>query len=149
MKVYNEDKTVELTEYDLTKGYLDASTLTTHFDAVEAVEEQGHYITIAEYPNGGKDVEWVVDVPGVKAVEEHDETEDIYIYIPYTKDELEANALREELWQIEEWFEEHDYIGVKIATGRASVEDYKDEIAEMSTKATRKDEINARLEELA
>lgn len=26
-------------------------------------EEEGHHEVVAEYPNGGKDVEWVVDVP--------------------------------------------------------------------------------------
>lgn len=147
MKTYNKDKTIELTEYDLNKGYLEPSTITKHFDAIEGVEEQGHYATVVEYPNGGEDVEWVVDVPGIQAVEEHDEVEDIYIYVPYTEAELKRQGLQEELRLIEEWFSEHDYIGVKIATGRATVEDYRDEITLMSEKAKRKDEILAELGE--
>ena len=52
---------------DLELGYLQyAHILKEHHRAVEAVEEQGHYEVIAVYPNGGKDVEWVVDVPGVE-----------------------------------------------------------------------------------
>lgn len=44
------------------------------------------------------------------------------------------------------WLKDHDYIGVKIATGRATVEDYAEEIAEMKEKAQRINEINALLE---
>ena len=83
MKVYNQEKTKELTTYDLQKGYLQKDKLFLRH--INAVEEQGHYETIKEYENGGKDVEWVVDVQGVK---EHDEFEDIEIYIPYTQKEL-------------------------------------------------------------
>lgn len=79
----------ELETYDNTKGYLvNDKVLIAHHEAVDAVEEQGHFETIAEYPNGGKDVEWVVDKPGVEAAEAWDEYEDIYRYIPYTAAEL-------------------------------------------------------------
>ena len=79
----------ELETYDNTKGYLvNDKALIAHHDAVEEVEEQGHFVTVAEYPNGGKDVEWVVDKPGVEAAEAWDEYEDIYRYIPYTAAEL-------------------------------------------------------------
>lgn len=90
MKVYNIEKTEILTEYDLTKGYLRADTLVTHIPAVEAVEEQSHYETVKEYPNGGKVVKKVIDVAGVKGVEAHDETEKIQVYVPYTENELQA-----------------------------------------------------------
>lgn len=66
-----------------------------HHDAVEAVEEQGHYETLQEYPNGGKDVEWQVDTPGVEAKEAWDEYEDIQRYTKFTDEELKANAERE------------------------------------------------------
>ena len=64
MEVYNQNKTEILTEYDLTKGYLTTDYIDEIIPEVQAVQEQGHYVTIAEYPNGGKDVEWVVDVAG-------------------------------------------------------------------------------------
>ena len=89
MRVFDETKTKELTEYNLYKGYLkDDKLLIAHHEEVEAVEEQGHYETIAEYPNGGKDVEWVVDVPAVEAKEAYDEYEEIQVYIPYTAKEI-------------------------------------------------------------
>ena len=44
-----------------------------HIDAVQGVEEQGHWEVIKEYPNGSKDVYWKIDVPAVQAVAEHDE----------------------------------------------------------------------------
>ena len=59
-----------------------------HHEAIEAVEEQGHYEVVAEYPNGGKDVEWVVDMPGVKAQEAWDEYEDILRYVLYDEEQL-------------------------------------------------------------
>lgn len=142
MRVLNQDKTIELTEYDLNLGYLKNDTLFTHLEAVEGIEEQGHYETIAEYLNGGKDVKWVVDIAGVKAVEEHDETEDILVYIPYTESELTSNNLIGEKADIEAWLSDHDYIGIKIATGRATVEEYADEIEEMKKKADRINEID-------
>ena len=115
MKIYNQDKTQELQEYDLSKGYLQQDKLfIKHYDAVE---EQGHYETIKEYENGGKDVEWVVDVEGV---EEHDEFEDIQIYIPYTEQELAEQRIGE----LKQKLAETDYQAIKYAEGELSAEDY-------------------------
>lgn len=95
MKVYNQDKTNILELYDLSKGYLKEDILITHYDEVKAVEEKGHYETIAEYPNGGKDVEWVVDVKGVEYKPARDEEEEILVYIPYTEEEILENKKNE------------------------------------------------------
>ena len=90
MRVFNEDKTQELKEYDLNKGHLKLDKLfIRHHEAVEEIKEQWHYETIAEYPNGGRDVSKVIDVPYQAPQEEYDEYEDIYVYIPYTYEELE------------------------------------------------------------
>lgn len=90
MRVFNEDKTQELKEYDLNKGHLKLDKLfIRHHEAVEEIKEQWHYETIAEYPNGGKDVSKVIDVPYQAPKEAFDEYEDIYVYIPYTYEELE------------------------------------------------------------
>lgn len=148
MRVFNVNKTEELKEYDLNLGHLESDTLVTHVEAVEGVEGKGHYETVREYPNGGKDVEWVVDIPRVEAVEEHDETEDILVYIPYTKKELTKINLQIEKGELKAWLKAHDYIGVKIATGRATIDDYADEIALMTEKANRINEINELLENL-
>lgn len=77
---------------DLTKGCLKQETQTIHHDAVAGVEEVSHYETIAEYPNGGKDVRKVVDVPGVAAQDAYDEEVEVQVYHVYTAEELAAQA---------------------------------------------------------
>lgn len=94
MRVFNQNKTTEITEYDLDLGYLtDGKLFVAHYDAVSAVEEQGHYEPIKVYDNGFSDVKWVVDVPAVEAKEAYDEYEDIKVYIPYSAEELEERRL--------------------------------------------------------
>ena len=58
------------------------------------------------------------------------------------------NSLLTEKEEIESWLKNHDYIGTKIATGRATVEEYATEIAEMTEKAERINEIDTLLESL-
>ena len=87
-EIYNEQ--MERIEHpDLTLGYLRPGMRTEHHDAVEGVTEVWHYETVAEYPNGGKDIRKVVDVPGVAAQAAWDEEIPIQIYVPYTQDELD------------------------------------------------------------
>ena len=64
------------------------------------------------------------------------------------KAEEEKAKLIAEKAELEAWLKAHDYIGVKIATGRATVEEYVTEIAEMTEKANRINEINSILESL-
>lgn len=91
MKIYDENNNLlDGSTIDREAGHLVSDTITIEHPAVEAVEEQGHYVTIAEYPNGGKDVEWVVDVAGVKGCEAWTETEEIMRYVAYTEEELAA-----------------------------------------------------------
>lgn len=100
MKVYNKEKTEILTEYDLNKGNLIPDKLEHRISKVDGVKEQGHYEIVKEYQNGGKDVEWVVDVKGIDPVEEHIEYEDIQVYVPYsqkTLTEIEIGKLKSEL----------------------------------------------------
>lgn len=70
----------------------------------------------------------------------------IYIEPPKpTEEELRRQALLSEKAELESWLKAHDYIGTKIATGRATVEEYASEIAEMSEKASRINEIDREL----
>lgn len=88
MEIYN--KQMELIEKpDLEMGWLEDSFRTVHHPATEAVPEVWHYEVIAEYPNGGKDVRKVIDVPGVEAQDAWDEEIPIQIYVPYTHEELD------------------------------------------------------------
>lgn len=87
MVIYNEQGNV-LENYDLTLGHIETHTRTIEHEAVEAVGEVSHYEVIAEYPNGGKDVKKVVDVPAVPGQEAWDEEIQYGVYIPYTEEEL-------------------------------------------------------------
>jgi hypothetical protein len=87
MKILDENGN-EILNPDLTKGHLEPDKLTIHHDAVVGVSEQSHIEVIKEYPNGGKDVKKVIDVPGVPGCDAYDEYEDIQRYIPYTAAEL-------------------------------------------------------------
>lgn len=87
-EIYNENME-RIENPDLTLGYLKSGTRAVHHDAVEGVTEVWHYETVAEYPNGGKDVRKVVDVPGVEAQAAWDEEIPIQIYVPYTQEELD------------------------------------------------------------
>ena len=60
----------------------------------------------------------------------------------------EKDKLIEEKSELEAWLRNHDYIGTKIATGRATVEEYATEIEEMTEKAERINEIDRLLESL-
>ena len=86
---------------DLTLGYLTDDTEEVTHPAVEGVEEQWHWETVTEYPNGGRDVQKVVDRPGVQAQEEWVEQVPIQKYIRYTADQLAAQE--EERKKAEAW----------------------------------------------
>ena len=89
MKIIDETGTV-MENPDLTLGYLTADTEEITHPAVEGVEEQWHWETVTEYPNGGRDVQKVIDRPGVPAQEEWVEQVPIQKYIRYTAEELAA-----------------------------------------------------------
>ena len=67
MRILDEnDRLVENPDYKA--GYLRPEKIfVQHHEAVDVVEEKWHYETVQEYSNGGKDLERVVDVPGVEA----------------------------------------------------------------------------------
>lgn len=57
---------------------------------MEGVEEVSHYETVTEYPGGGRDVQKVIDVPGVTAQAAWTEQVPVQRYIRYTEEELAA-----------------------------------------------------------
>lgn len=111
MKVYNEEKTEVLETYDLTKGFLRTDKiLKVHHESVpaapavavaskiEAIRTNGgkvveidgvYYEVIKEFPNGGMTVEEIEETPGVPKQEAYDEYEEIFVFVPYTEEELE------------------------------------------------------------
>lgn len=128
MRILNENG-IEITENDVDYlvGYLiEEKIFVSHHDAVEACPEQGHYEVVAEYPNGGKDVEWLVDVPAVEAKEAYDEYETILRYILFSEKELDEK----EILSLKQKLAETDYCVIKIAEGSATLEEYSDVISE-------------------
>ena len=89
MKILDETGAV-ITNPDLTVGYLAADTEAVEHPAQEAVEELSHYETVAQYPNGGKDVRKVIDRAAVPAAPAWTEQVPIQRYIRYTAEELAA-----------------------------------------------------------
>lgn len=111
MKVYNEEKTEVLETCYLTKGFLKTDKiLKVHHEAVPAIpavtvaskievilknggkiiEVDGvYYEVVKEFPNGGMTVEEIEETPGVPKQEAYDEYEEIFVFVPYTEEELE------------------------------------------------------------
>lgn len=101
MKIIDENGAA-IENPDLTLGYLVDDTEPVEHPAVEGVEEVSHYETVAEYPNGGKDVQRVVDVPGVPAQAAWTEQVPVQRYIRYTEEELaarEKERKKAEAWE--------------------------------------------------
>ena len=140
-KVFNQDKTQELEEYDLTAGKLVADKLfVKHHEAVpevvaKTVEEKvaayqaegqsveqhdgKYFLVVAQYPNGGKDIAEIFPTQAVPAKEAYDEYEDIYVYIPYTEAELAAIAANKAISEAKAYLSKTDYIVLKIAEATA------------------------------
>ena len=121
----------ELTTYDSSLGYLKNETIIKHIPAVEGVEELFHYVTVKEYPNGGKDVERVIDRAGVEAVPEHDEEEEIYRYTLYTEEEL----ARREISSLRQYLSETDWTVIKCMETGVSLSSLYPEISQKRTAA--------------
>lgn len=86
MKVFDKNG-APLESYDTDNGYLvEEQRFVKHHDAVPGRAEQGHYEVEKVYPNGGKDMKFVVDVPGIEETPAWDEYETVGIYYEYEKD---------------------------------------------------------------
>lgn len=134
MKIYNEEKTtlLNIEDCDLDIGCLKEDVLVVHHPAIPKIEEQGHYKVLAEYTNGGKEVEWVIDVPGVDAKEAYDEEENIQIYHIYTDNEITLQNIYKDIKSKETEIEScknnlnrTDYIVLKYTEGLISKKDFK------------------------
>lgn len=163
MRIFNEDKTVQMYlaedrvedgDYidipeslicDLSKGKLENDTLIEHIPEQQEIQEQWHYETIKEYPNGGKDVEKVIDVVGQPYIAEHDEVEDILVYKPYSEEEIKTIKNNNKIAELKQRLKDTDYKAIKYAEGELSVEEYAP--MKVQRKAWR-EEINKLEEEL-
>lgn len=124
MKVFNASKTEELKVFDLTKGYLKDDVLVIQTPAIAEVKEVSHYEVIKVYPNGGKDVRKVVDIPAVKGQEAKTITEAIKVFVPFTEKELINNMLNTRIAELKEKLFETDYKAIKFFEGEMSEAEY-------------------------
>lgn len=73
------------------------------------------------------------------------EIEQVKTEVPTAYEPTKLDLLYQELCEIDQWFAAHEYIGTKIATGRGTREEYANEIAEMTNKAERKNELREQI----
>jgi hypothetical protein len=124
MRIFNENKTVELTEYDESRGYLKEDVLETEIPKQAAIEKKWHYEVVKEYPNGGKILEEVVDVEGKPYIPAHTEREEILVYIPYTEAELKRRKAEDEICELKMKLLQTDYQAIKYAEGMFTLSEY-------------------------
>ena len=92
--------------------------------------------------------------PGSIEIQDHVEIQPDGTYKIIKPTKLSTKILKErdsliiEMNNLKNWLKEHDYIGTKIATGRATIDDYKTVIEEMKLKSERISEIKERLEKI-
>ena len=116
-----------LDDLDLDTGFLkEERILIAQHKAVEARDEEGHYEIIKEYPNGGADVKWVVDIPAIEEKEAYDEYETILRYTPFAEKDLDQRKILE----LKQKLSETDYCIIKIMEGSSTAEEYSDVISE-------------------
>lgn len=99
MKIIDENGAA-LENPDLTLGWLRDETEAMKHPAQAGVPELSHYETVAEYPNGGKDVRKIIDREGVPARDAWTEQVPIQRYIRYTAEELAARKKAEQAAQL-------------------------------------------------
>ncbi|MBQ8536915.1 MAG: hypothetical protein IJ461_05860 [Clostridia bacterium] len=110
-------------------GRLERHARLVQHPAIEGVEEVWHWETVAEYPNGGKDVAKVIDIEGIEAQGAWEEEVPYLTYIPYTQEELEAMELEKnrptEAERIAALEEENTYLKetLEILLSRATQEE--------------------------
>lgn len=116
MRIFNEDKTIQLneSELDYSLGHLkDDKIAVLHHETTEAkpaksVAEQvaeltaqgvevkeingESYRVAASFEGAGERLELIQDIPAEPAQEAYDEYEDIQVYVPYTAEELQSIA---------------------------------------------------------
>lgn len=143
MRIFDETKTKEITEFDLELGKLVPDKLfVCHHDEIpfqhgrtakEIAEEfeasgigieigfDGQYRRIIEeHEGGGRFGKLIDDEPDIPAKPAWDEYEDILVYIPYTAAELAEREIEE----LKGKLSATDYQAIKYAEGEFSTEEY-------------------------
>ena len=138
MRVLDEAGNI-IEDWDLELGKLVPESRDVTFRYEVTQQEQGHYEVTAEYPNGGKDVKWVIDVPELGRWVAYDEdgaevetetvipddapheieipdAEAFYRYVRYTAEELAEKAhwkVQMEIGELKGKLADTDYVAAK------------------------------------
>lgn len=105
MRIFNEDKTQEIQEYNEELYYLkDDRLFIKHHEAVEEIKQVSHLEVVRKNEEtGGVEYQEVIDVPYQPAKEAYDEYEDIQVIVPFTKEELAQIKINE----LTSWFDNY------------------------------------------
>ena len=97
MRIFNEDKTQEIQDYNKKLYYLKQDKLfIKHHDAVEEIKKVSHLeVFRRNEKTGGVEYKEVIDIPYQPAKEAYDEYEDIQVIVPYTKEQIIISKIRE------------------------------------------------------
>lgn len=132
----------EVHEYD-EKLYdmQDETIFIAHHEAVEAKEAVIEERVLKEYPNGGKDVEYIEVSPAVEAAEEWDEYEDIIRITPFSETVLSEHRIME----LKGFLQETDFVTNKIVENEANREKYADTLKDRDAWRKEINEIEGKL----
>ena len=127
-KIYDITKTQELNlgEIDLDNGRLINKMEIIHHQAIENIEEKGHYEVVAEYPNGGRDIRWVVDTEAQEGRPEYDETIEYQIYVPYSIEFLHNRDIYRQIDNLKQALSDTDYKILKRFEGYYTDEEFEE-----------------------
>lgn len=143
---------IEIESYDSEKGYIVSDKIfMQHHDEIPEIKEEGHYEVVREYTNGGKDLEWVVDVERQEYKAAWDEYEDICRYIEYTEKELKEfkiEKLNQQINELKQKLYTTDYVAIKIAEGSATADEYADVIEQRRMWRAQINELEKEIEEV-
>jgi hypothetical protein len=105
MRIFNEDKTQEIQDYNKELYYLKNDKLfIQHHEAIEEIKQVSHLeIVRKNKETGGVEYQEIIDIPHQPAKEAYDEYEDIQVIVPYTKEQLAQNKVNE----LTSWFDNY------------------------------------------
>lgn len=127
MVIYSQDLQRELDPrfLDLDKGYLKDCQKIIHHDEVPQLDEVGHYETVKEYSNGGKEIKWVTDIEAQEYCAAWDEVIEYQVYIPYSTQYLFNRGLKKQIEKQKEKLANSDYKILKYIEGLYTEEEFE------------------------
>ena len=126
-KIFSEDGEHELTieQCDFNAGYLQECEEIIKHGAIEPREEKGHFIVLATYENGGKDVEWIVDEEAQEGRPAWDEVVVYSKYVSFTEAEIQKKHNLAQIAESKQKLQDSDFKLLKYLEGHYTEEEYK------------------------